>query len=62
MIERIRAAVSIPIVAIGGIDTVNAAAVFAAGADGVAVVRAILDAEDPTAIVHQLATLRMQQY
>lgn len=39
--------VSIPIVGIGGIEASNAAAVFRAGAAGVAVIRAVLDAADP---------------
>lgn len=37
-------AVEIPVVAIGGIDATNAAACIAAGADGVAVIRAARDA------------------
>ncbi len=46
-IAAIRAAVSIPIVAIGGIDESNASLVVERGADGVAVVRAIMGAADP---------------
>ncbi len=46
-IRRIRAAVRLPLVAIGGITTDNAAAVIAAGADGVAVVSAIVAADSP---------------
>jgi thiamine-phosphate pyrophosphorylase len=46
-VRRIRAAVRLPLVAIGGIHAGNAAAVMAAGADGVAVVSAILAAHDP---------------
>jgi thiamine-phosphate pyrophosphorylase len=38
--------VSIPVVAIGGITAENAGAVIAAGADGVAVVSAVVAAED----------------
>lgn len=38
--------VSIPIIAIGGITTANAMEVIDAGADGIAVVRAIFDADD----------------
>jgi thiamine-phosphate pyrophosphorylase len=38
-----------PIVAIGGVDATNAADTHAAGAHGVAVIRAILDAADPAA-------------
>ena len=36
----------LPVVALGGIDASNAAAVRAAGADGVAVIRALRDADD----------------
>lgn len=48
-VRAIREAVSIPLVGIGGVDAENAADVVAAGADGVAVVSAIMAAEDPTA-------------
>jgi thiamine-phosphate diphosphorylase len=44
-----RAAGGTPVVAIGGIDESNAAAVARAGADGVAVIRAVMKAEDPAA-------------
>ena len=46
-IRRIRAAVNLPLVGIGGIDEENAAAVISAGADGVAVVSAIVAADCP---------------
>jgi thiamine-phosphate pyrophosphorylase len=42
-LARICAAVSVPVVAIGGIDAANAAACIRAGAAGVAVVRAATD-------------------
>lgn len=42
-----RAATHLPLIAIGGINEGNLAAVLAAGADGVAVVRAIEAADDP---------------
>jgi thiamine-phosphate pyrophosphorylase len=45
-IGRIKRAVRIPVVAIGGIGTANAAALAAADADGVAVISAILAAPD----------------
>lgn len=48
-----RAAPGLPIGAIAGIDESNADAVIRAGADGVALVRAIADADDPrTAAAH----------
>jgi thiamine-phosphate pyrophosphorylase len=45
-IAGIKRAVRIPVVAIGGIGNANAAALAAAGADGIAVVSAILGAPD----------------
>ncbi len=46
-LQEIRAAVSIPLVGIGGINSSNAAAVIEAGADGIAVVSEIMQAENP---------------
>jgi thiamine-phosphate pyrophosphorylase len=46
-VARIRAAVSLPLVGIGGIGPGNAAQVIQAGCDGVAVVSAIVSAPDP---------------
>jgi thiamine-phosphate pyrophosphorylase len=48
LVTEVAAAVKIPVVAIGGIDAGNAGAVFAAGASGVAVIRAIQSAADVT--------------
>jgi thiamine-phosphate pyrophosphorylase len=42
------------LVALGGIDATNAAAVIHAGADGIAVMRAIMEAEDPMAAAQML--------
>jgi thiamine-phosphate pyrophosphorylase len=44
-----RAAGSVPLLAVGGIDSSNAGRCAAAGAHGAAVIRAILEAEDPAA-------------
>jgi thiamine-phosphate diphosphorylase len=46
-LRKIRKKVKIPILAIGGISSTNAAEVISAGADGVAVISAIADATDP---------------
>jgi thiamine-phosphate pyrophosphorylase len=46
--------VTIPWFAIGGIELENVADVVAAGAPGIAVVRAIRDADDPEAAAHAL--------
>ncbi|WP_406677009.1 thiamine phosphate synthase [Moorella sp. ACPs] len=53
-LKAIRAAVAIPVVAIGGINTSNAAEVIAAGADGVAVVSAVIGAPDVAAAAKEL--------
>jgi len=45
-VRRLRAASGLPLVAIGGIKAENAASVVAAGADGVAVVSAVMTAKD----------------
>ena len=54
LIRDAAAALTVPWVAIGGIDLGNVAEVVAAGAPGVAVVRAIRDAEDPEAAAREL--------
>jgi thiamine-phosphate pyrophosphorylase len=50
----IRAATRLPIVAIGGIKATNAAQIVASGADGIAVVSAIVAAADPGAASREL--------
>ena len=64
-LELLRAAaatLSVPWFAIGGVELTNAAEVAAAGAPGVAVVRAIRDADDPEAAARTLrAALDRQQ-
>jgi len=54
-LRAIRAAVSLPLVASGGIKAENAAAVVRAGADGIAVVSAIMAVADPRAAARALA-------
>lgn len=46
IIRNVRAAVSLPLIAIGGITAQNAREVMQAGANGVAVISALLGAED----------------
>jgi thiamine-phosphate pyrophosphorylase len=48
-LRAVGAMLPVPFVAIGGIDTANAASIMAAGAAGVAVVSAICAVEDPRA-------------
>ena len=55
-LRQIKEAVSLPLVAIGGITEDNAAEVIAAGADSVAVISAILQAESPREAARQLVT------
>ena len=52
--RALRRAITLPVVAIGGIGFDRAAEVIAAGADGIAVVSAICTAPDPTAASHTL--------
>jgi thiamine-phosphate pyrophosphorylase len=54
LVERAAAAAPRPFFAIGGIDPANAAQVVAAGAARLGVVRAIRDADDPTAAAEAL--------
>lgn len=54
-VQQIRASTHHRLVGIGGIQRDNAAAVMAAGADGVAVVSAICAAHDPAQAAHELA-------
>jgi thiamine-phosphate pyrophosphorylase len=54
LIRHAATSASHPFFAIGGIDVSNAAAVVAAGAQRICVVRAIRDAEDPTAVAEEL--------
>lgn len=53
-VAALRRAVDRPLVGIGGIDRHNAARIIEAGADGVAVVSAIMAAADPQAAAAQL--------
>ncbi|MFP3895921.1 MAG: thiamine phosphate synthase [Anaerolineales bacterium] len=53
-IGEIAAAVSIPVVGIGGIDAENTAAVIEAGAAGVAIISAVVGAQDPRAAARRL--------
>lgn len=53
-LAAVAAAVSIPVVGIGGVTVNNAASVAAAGAAGVAVISAVMTAHDPAATVQSL--------
>lgn len=59
MVKQVRQALppEYPLVAIGGITLQTAPAVWEAGADAVAVVSAVANAEDPADIVHQFVAL-----
>jgi thiamine-phosphate pyrophosphorylase len=57
-----RAAVTLPILAIGGVKKANLDQVLAAGADGIAVISAVISADDPMAASQDLlATLRSRR-
>lgn len=54
LLRQVRAVVSIPVIAIGGIKIDNLASVIATGADGIAVVSAVVCAKDMVAATRQL--------
>lgn len=56
-LKEVRAAVSIPVIAIGGIGPGNAGQVIASGADGVAVISAVVSQPDITAAARDLARI-----
>jgi thiamine-phosphate pyrophosphorylase len=53
-LAAIRRATHLPLVGIGGVNVRNAAEVIRAGADGVAVVSAIMSADDPASSAREL--------
>jgi thiamine-phosphate pyrophosphorylase len=54
MVQATAASLAIPCIPVGGIDASNAGRVIQAGAEGVAVVSAILQAEEPGAVVREI--------
>ena len=55
LIKSVKAQVSVPVYAIGGINASNAGEIMRAGADGIAVIRSILGAPDPRVAARELA-------
>jgi thiamine-phosphate diphosphorylase len=56
LVRAVAEAVRVPIIAVGGITPERVAEVIEAGADGIAVIGAILDADDPQAAARALRT------
>ena len=54
LLREVRSRVAIPIVAIGGINTGNAAEAIAAGADGIAVISAVVSQDDVAGAARRL--------
>ena len=54
LVRTVAEAVSVPVIAVGGIDATRVRDVVDAGADGVAVIRAILSADDPAAAASRI--------
>jgi thiamine-phosphate pyrophosphorylase len=54
LLREVKSRISIPVVAIGGIVAGNAAAVIAAGADGIAVISAVVSQDDVTEAARRL--------
>lgn len=57
LLQRARAELAVPVVAIGGIDADNAGAVIKAGANALAVISAVFGQPDPEAAAHRIARL-----
>ena len=57
-LAKIRKAVQVPMVGIGGIDLTNAKDVLATGVEGVAIVRAILGAEDVATVTQEFVKIK----
>jgi len=57
LLSRVKQAVSIPVVAIGGIKRTNALEVLRAGADGLAIISDLLEAEDVETRAREFSTL-----
>lgn len=57
-LAAIRKAVQIPMVGIGGVDLTNAKDVLATGVEGIAIVRAILGAQDVTATTQEFVKIK----
>lgn len=57
ILQRARQALTIPRVAIGGIDLTNASPVIEAGADAVAVIGAVFDSPDPAVTARRFVAL-----
>ncbi|MFC1871612.1 thiamine phosphate synthase, partial [Chloroflexota bacterium] len=55
-LRQIREAVSLPLVAIGGISQENAPEVIAAGADAVAIISAVISADNVEAAAREIAS------
>ncbi|HEY5626012.1 MAG TPA: thiamine phosphate synthase [Dehalococcoidia bacterium] len=55
-LREVKAAVPVPVCAIGGIDETNVASVVAAGADMAAVISAVMGADNPRTAARRLAT------
>lgn len=60
-LRRVRGKISLPLIAIGGIDQSNVEPVMKAGADGVAVISAVLGAEDIEGATRKLAA-KIEQF
>ena len=57
LIEQVKARVQTPVYAIGGISASNISEVMRAGADGIAVIRAILESPDPQRAARELSDI-----
>ncbi len=62
LVSVVADAVAVPVIAVGGIDASRVRDVIDAGADGIAVIRAILTAEDPAGAAGSLSAALHEAY
>jgi thiamine-phosphate pyrophosphorylase len=56
-LHSVIAAVSLPVIAIGGITTLNSKGILCPGLGGIAVISAVSDAENPTAVIREFVRI-----
>jgi len=61
LLRQVRQTCQVPIIAIGGINLINAREVIQAGADGIAVISAIASSNDVAAAAHELKSIVLNE-
>ena len=62
MIAQIKNELDVPVIGIGGINQFNVKDVMSAGADGIAVIGSVLEAQDPVNATKRLKTIMNENF